>query len=536
MRLFVLSLCLHLSLGLWAKNVSLGQLKQDRACYDVMHYDIQLRVDPMQKYIKGSNTMRITMLSNSKVLRIDLMSYMQVTALQLDAVDYPYERKQDHLLLKFKQPLQKDELHQVKIEFSGYPKTALRAPWDGGFVWSEDDYHRAWVGMACEGIGPSSWLPCKDHWSDEAEQMDMHIEVPASLMGISNGRLVSTETLDSNWQRFNWHVASPINGYNISVNVGAYTHLSDTFYGQQKVDLDYYVLDYNSAIAERHFMQVDKMHQAFEKYFGPYPFAKDGYKLVETPYWGMEHQSCVAYGNHYKNNNFGFDFIIVHESGHEWFANSLTADDPADMWIHESFTTYSEALYVEHCMGKKAALEYLWSQRGQIKNQAPMQGPRGQYYHGSDNDIYYKGTWMLHTMRSMLNNDSLWFATLKQLAITYQKRIVNTKTVIAFFNQATQRNWQSFFDLYLYQSKLPKLSVKTLEGKDGTNVYSLSLSHYASKTPLPIVVQLPSGASQTWLLSKQPLSITLPNTFDWISQVKANYLLDWAAYPNEAEL
>ncbi|MEN9737988.1 MAG: hypothetical protein RLZZ318_21, partial [Bacteroidota bacterium] len=320
MRLFVLGLCLHLSLGLWAKNVSLGQLKQDRACYDVMHYDIQLRVDPQHKHIKGSNTMRITMQSNSKVLRIDLMSYMQVTGLQLDAVDYPFERKQDHLLLKFKQPLQKEEVHQIKILFSGYPKTALRAPWDGGFVWSEDDYHRAWVGMACEGIGPSSWLPCKDHWSDEAEQMDMHLEVPAALMGISNGRLVSTETLDSNWQRFNWHVASPINGYNISVNVGAYTHLSDTFYGQQKVDLDYYVLDYNSAIAERHFMQVDKMHQAFEKYFGPYPFAKDGYKLVETPYWGMEHQSCVAYGNHYKNNNFGFDFIIVHESGHEWFA------------------------------------------------------------------------------------------------------------------------------------------------------------------------------------------------------------------------
>jgi aminopeptidase N len=525
MRLFVLGLCLHLSLGLWAKNVSLGQLKQDRACYDVMHYDIQLRVDPQHKHIKGSNTMRITMQSNSKVLRIDLMSYMQVTGLQLDAVDYPFERKQDHLLLKFKQPLQKEEVHQIKILFSGYPKTALRAPWDGGFVWSEDDYHRAWVGMACEGIGPSSWLPCKDHWSDEAEQMDMHLEVPAALMGISNGRLVSTETLDSNWQRFNWHVASPINGYNISVNVGAYTHLSDTFYGQQKVDLDYYVLDYNSAIAERHFMQVDKMHQAFEKYFGPYPFAKDGYKLVETPYWGMEHQSCVAYGNHYKNNNFGFDFIIVHESGHEWFANSLTADDPADMWIHESFTTYSEALYVEHCMGKKTALEYLWSQRGQIKNQAPMQGPRGQYYHGSDNDIYYKGTWMLHTMRSMLNNDSLWFATLKQMNQKYFHHIVKTEDIIQFFNSNTGFNWDLFFNQYMYKSSLPELEIKQLLLDNGNIRYTLKLESDVKDLNIPLNIKLPNDQTITVVLSQKSVVIELDNRFDIYAYIEANYLL-----------
>ena len=528
-----MGLCLQ---GLFANNASIGYLGKDRSCYDVKHYAITVKIDPSLKRISGSNDMAINVLSYTKLLRIDLMPTMQVDYLSFDGQAKPFVRKKDHVLLRFEQALKTGDQHQIKIAFNGAPRVAEHAPWDGGFVWSLDDYNRPWVGMACESLGPSSWLPCKDHWSDEAEQMDMCIIVPKSLTGVSNGRLVSVQTIDSNWHAFNWHVSSPINGYNISINVGAYTHLSDTFKGQETVDLDYYVLDYNSAKAERHFLQVDKMHQAFEHYFGPYPFAKDGYKLVETPYWGMEHQSCVAYGNQYKNNAFGFDFIIVHESGHEWFANSITADDPADMWIHESFTTYSEALYVEYFMGKQAANEYLWTQRSKISNKAPMQGPRGMYYHGSDNDIYYKGTWMLHTMRHMLNNDSLWFATLKQLNNTFKHSIVNTQQIIAFFNQVTGFNWQSFFDLYLFKSQLPVLDVRYTEGNDGMNVYHLKLSHCSAKTQLPIVVKMPSGESQTWMLSKQERSITLPNNFDWISQVKANYLLDWSAYPNESEL
>jgi len=318
-----------------------------------------------------------------------------------------------------------------------------------------------WVGLACESIGANIWLPCKDHWSDEADSMDMHLTVPSALVGVSNGKLLSMYNEDEGYKTYNWQVKNTINNYNISINIGKYTLIQDTFNGINNIALNYYVLNYNKDKATQYFKQVKTMLRAFEHYFGKYPFAADGYKLVETPYWGMEHQSCIAYGNNYKNNAFGFDFIIVHESGHEWFANSITASDAADMWIHESFTTYSESLFVEYTQGKNKAVEYLISQRNKIKNLSAIQGPKNIFYHGQlDSDMYYKGTWMLHTMRTVLNNDSLWFKTLFKFSAAYYHQIISSAQVLAFFNQETNYNWNAFFTQYLTTTKIPVLQVK----------------------------------------------------------------------------
>jgi aminopeptidase N len=259
--------------------------------------------------------------------------------------------------------------------------------------------------------------------------MDMHLIVPAHLTGVSNGKLMGETNLQNGWKQFDWKVRNTINNYNISVNVAAYEHIHDTYEARftnnlEPLQLDYYVLAYNREKAEQHFRQTHKMLEAFERYFGAYPFWEDGYKLVETPYWGMEHQSCVAYGNDYKDNRWGFDFIIVHESGHEWFGNSISAVDPAEMWIHESFTTYTEALYVEYFMGYESSIKYLKEQRKNIENKEPMIGPYDVYYHGhKDNDIYYKGTWMLHTLRSTIDDDTLWFGLIRDFSLTFKNRM-----------------------------------------------------------------------------------------------------------------
>jgi aminopeptidase N len=262
--------------------------------------------------------------------------------------------------------------------------------------------------------------------------MDMYLSVPDTLLGVSNGRLKDV-VKSTNQTTYHWQVLNPINNYNITINIGDYVLISDTFHGKNTLSLDYYVLRYNVEKARKHFQEVDTMLRAFEQYFGAYPFPEDGYKLVETPYWGMEHQSCVAYGNKYRYNEYGFDFIIVHESGHEWFANSITAADPADLWIHESFTTYSEALYVEYTQGKGRSLSYLQMQREKVVNKFPMQGPKHQNYHGwKDNDIYYKGSWVLQTLRYSVNNDSLWFLMLRELSAKFRHQLISTDDIVQF--------------------------------------------------------------------------------------------------------
>lgn len=509
-----------------AKRKDIGKLVFERTCFDVVHYDIQVKLSPNEKFISGSNRIEFKMLENASKIQLDYTKNMNLDSARFMDKPIAFKRKGNILLFDFPAGLLKNSSYTLLLYFSGKPLEAKLAPWDGGFVWRKDRNGYDWVGLACEGLGASAWLPCKDHWSDEADGADITLIVPKDLTGVSNGKLIDEKIVDSAYKAFHWRVVNPINNYNISINVGRYVNFKDTFSGINLLPLSYYVLDYNLASAEKHFLQVHGMLEAFEHYFGQYPFKDDSYKLVETPYWGMEHQSCIAYGNNYKNNNFGFDFIIIHESGHEWYANSITASDAADMWIHESFTTYAEALYLEYKTNRTTSIEYLLGQKKKIVSKHPMQGPRGVFYHGrTDSDIYYKGTWMLNTMRSVLNNDSLWFACLKEMNLKYFHKIVGTEEIIQYFNSKTAYNWNLFFKQYLYGKNIPELEIKQLLLDNGNIRYTLTLESDVKDLKLPLNIKLPNGQTITVVVSDKSVVLELDNRFDLYAFIEANYLL-----------
>jgi aminopeptidase N len=363
-------------------------------------------------------------------------------------------------------------IDSIQFFYSGNPIVAKNAPWDGGFVFTKDQEGNPWIAVAVQGTGASLWYPNKDHQSDEPEEVLIEAAVPNGLMNVSNGRFLGKKELANGYTQWNWKVNSPINNYNIVLNIGNYVHFNDKF---KDLDLDYFVLPYNKEKAKTHFEEVKDMMACFYEKFGPYPFEEDGFKLVETPYLGMEHQSAVAYGNKYRKGYLGtdlsgtgigmkWDFIIIHETGHEWFGNSITAADIADMWIHEGFTTYSEAVYIECRWGKAAALDYLNGIRRNIGNNATLIGKYGVNHEGSG-DMYFKGANLLNTIRSIYDDDELWWKTLKDYTLTYRHKIISTNDTEAFFDKATPVDLEPVFDQYLRHSAIPQLQLKT-EGKN----------------------------------------------------------------------
>ncbi len=491
-----------------------GRLTPERTCFDVRYQEISVRVFPETQSITVNNRLQFLVVRDCRQIQLDLFEQMHLDSIVFNNHTLSYKRKVNTVYVYFPEKIHKGEWAEISVYASGKPIVAKKAPWDGGFVWSKDDAGKSWIGLACEGLGASCWLPCKDHWSDEADSVDVRLQVPQGLVGVSNGKLIGEKLVDNGFKEFHWQVRNPINNYNISVNIADYVHLSDVYNGAVSIPLNYYVLNKNKLKAEAHFKQVSTMLDAFNQYFGNYPFSEDGYKLVETPYWGMEHQSCVGYGNNYQNNKWGFDFIIVHESGHEWFGNSVTASDPGDMWIHESFTTYSEALYVEYKDGRNQAEAYLQSQYPGISNKLPVVGPYNVYFHGrTDNDIYYKGSWMLHTLRNVIDNDTLWFNTLRSFAATFEKKNIDTRTVIDFFNRNTQRNLGLFFKQYLYTASLPVFEYKIEAQEDGRLVMSYRWKNAVSGFDMPVKITVTKGLYETVVPSQKWQLIDL-NYFD----------------------
>ena len=443
-----------------------GSLRQERD-YDVLKYHLQVQIDPEEKYISGFNTISFKTEKELPVMQIDLFENMKIDSILHKNETLSYSRKFNAVFVEFNDTLKATEKDSVQVFYSGNPIVAKNAPWDGGFVFEKDKEGNPWIAVAVQGTGASLWYPNKDHQSDEPEEALIEIAIPNGLTNVSNGRAIDTLDLGNGYTRWSYQVTNPINNYDIVFNIGNYVHFHDTF---QDLDLDYYVLPYNLEKAKKQFEEVKPMMAAFYDKFGEYPFKEDGYKLVETPYLGMEHQSAVAYGNQYKMGYLGrdlsktgiglkWDFIIIHESGHEWFGNSITANDIADMWIHEGFTTYSEAVYIESRWGKEEALEYLKGIRGTIGNKSPIIGDYGVNSEGSG-DMYSKGANLLNTLRSIYHNDELWWKTLKDYSITYKHKSVDTKTVEDFFDASTTVDLKPIFDQYLRHSAIPILQFK----------------------------------------------------------------------------
>src|SRR5438105_8886333 len=354
----------------------------------------------------------------------------------------------------------------ISVYYHGKPTVAVRPPWDGGFVWARDSLARRWIVTADEGLGASVWWPNKDLLSDEPDSQRVAITVPDSLYDASNGRLRSTTTNSDSSVTYEWFVSNPINNYDVAVNAGRYAHFSDVYEGEKgKLTLDFYPLDYHADTARRQFQQVVPLMRCFEHWFGPYPWYADGYKLVETPHLGMEHQSAVAYGNHYLNGYLGrdlsgtglglqWDFIIVHESDHEWWGNNISAQDHADMWLHESFANYAEGIYTECRLGKSAGAAYMIGARRGVRNDKPIVPAFGVNAQGSG-DMYPKGGNMLHTIRTIIDDDAKWRDILRGLNKTFYHQTVTGKQVEDYISREAGIGLSKVFAQYLSTTKIP---------------------------------------------------------------------------------
>ena len=472
-----------------------GSITAERSWWDLTYYHLNIKVEPEIKFISGSNTIQYKVVDTQKGLQIDLQPPLKITKVVQDGEELEVNHDGNAHYIKLKSLQNIGSIKTIEIFYEGNPKEAVRAPWDGGFSWKKDDNGNDFVATSCQGLGASVWWPCKDHMYDEVDSMLISVNTPKGLMNVSNGRLRSIEQYGDT-KTFSWFVDNPINNYGVNVNIGDYAHFSEVYDGENgNLDMDYYVLKDNLEKAKEHFKDAPKMMKAFEYWFGPYPFYKDGFKLVEVPYLGMEHQSSVTYGNKYMKGYLGrdlsgtgwglkFDFIIIHESGHEWFANNITYKDIADMWIHEGFTAYSENLFVDYYYGKEASSDYVIGTRQNIRNDRPIIGYYNVNKEGSG-DMYPKGANMLHTLRQLLENDKKWRQILRGLNRTFYHQTVTTQQIEDYLSKETGIDLTAFFNQYLRTTEIPTLEYK-IENKE----LKYRWTHIVDQFDMPVQVTI----------------------------------------------
>lgn len=510
-----------------------GSNHELRKNWNVLKYELTIEPNFQEKTIQGINEITYFEETMSKLIQIDLQEPMI-----LDSV------KQGDALLSFSKDGARyiimvydtaADLHyrvppgirSLKLFFHGQPTIAKRAPWDGGWVWQKDAAGNPWVSVACQSNGASLWFPCKDYMGDKADSgVVMHLITPQNLIGIGNGRLISTQSLNNGKVQYTWEVKSSISSYNIIPYFGRYQHFSDTLHGLNGVlDLNYYVLPENFSKAQQQFKQTKSVIHGMEYWAGPYPFYQDGFKLVEAPYLGMEHQSNVAYGNGYTNGYKGmdlsktgvglkWDFIIMHEGAHEWFGNAITASDIAYLWIHEGFTTYAEVLYSDYLLGEEAGKKYLTGTYNRILNKDPIEG-HPDVHHEGDGDMYPKGAALVHILRHLLPKDKSFREVQKNMIQTFKDTTITSKDLLAFWNKESGRDLSPIFRQYLQTTMVP-----TLEWKKTSKGVKYRWTNCVDGFDLPLIVMdgkkkqhtiYPSGSWQT--NKKVKKSINVMNDF-----------------------
>lgn len=491
-----------------------GSITPERAWWDVKQYRLDVKVNPADSTISGSNTICYKVLKSYNRMQIDLQKPMEIYKVTQDGKELKHTRDGNAFFIQLETPQNIGEDKELIVFYGGKPKIAVNPPWDGGITWSKDKNGNPFIASTCQGLGASVWWPNKDHMYDEVENMYISVNVPMNLTDVSNGRLQSVKDMKDGTRTFTWYVSNPINNYGVNINIGDYVNFSEVFKGEKgNLDCNYYVLKDNLAKAKMQFKDGARMLKAFEHWFGPYPFYEDSYKLVEAPYLGMEHQSSVTYGNDFANGYRGrdlsdsgwglkFDYIIIHESGHEWFANNITYKDIADMWIHESFTTYSECLFVEYYYGKEAGNAYARGLRKGIHNTKTIIGKYDVNNEGSG-DMYPKGANMLHTLRQIVNDDEKWRTILRGLSSTFYHQTVTTKQIEDFLSQAVGLDLKPFFDQYLRDTRIP-----TFEYKVQGNNLEYRWTNCVPDFNMPVKVTL--NGKEQWLT---------PQT-DWIIMLK----------------
>ncbi|WP_167343030.1 M1 family metallopeptidase [Nonlabens sp. SY33080] len=494
-----------------------GGITPERAWWELQRYDLSAKVEPDEKFISGSNQITYKVLASNNKMQIDLQEPMLITKVVQNDKELKFTRDGNvyYILLQDKQLVATTKT--ITVFFKGHPREAKNAPWDGGFSWKKDEKGNHFIATSNQGLGASVWWPCKDHMYEEAKGMTISVNVPSNLMNVSNGRLIKVKELIDNTTTYTWQVTNPINNYGVNINIGNYTHFGEVYSGEKgDLHMDYYVLEHHLEKAKNHFTDAPKMMKAFEHWFGPYPFYEDSFKLVEVPYLGMEHQSSVTYGNKFKQGYLGrdlsgtgwglkFDFIIIHEAGHEWFANSITNKDIADMWIHESFTAYSESLFLDYYYGKQAAQEYIIGTRRTIQNDRPLIGHYNVNHEGSG-DMYYKGANLLHTIRTLVDDDDKWRSILRDMNKTFYHQTVTTKQIEDFLIEKTSIALQKVFDQYLRDTRIPKLVLKSKGNKlvyyweNTVDDFSMPVDVYIGNNKQRII---PTTKKQTMKLSSK---------------------------------
>ncbi|MEP7143754.1 MAG: M1 family metallopeptidase [Ferruginibacter sp.] len=459
-----------------------GTYGPGRDWWDALKYDLHVKFDINDSTVSGYNLIQLKVLKKGKSLQIDLQEPLFIDSVLYSINKSELQKINANDIVKdgnayfisgnyFSVPDTNFPIFYLSVYYHGKPRIAKHPPWDGGLILKKDKNNDPWVSIACQGLGASVWYPCKDHQSDKPDSAEMHITIPDTLVCVGNGRLRDTKMNGNGTATFDWAVVNPINNYCLIPSIGKYVHFNEIYKGEKgNLDMDYWVLNYNLDKAKKQFADAPRMMKAFEYWFGPYPFYEDGYKLVESPHLGMEHQSATAYGNGYQNGYLGrdlsgtgwglkWDFIIVHESGHEWFANNITSKDIADMWVHEGFTNYSETLFTEYYYGKEAATAYITGIRKNIANDIPIIGMYNVNKEGSS-DMYYKSANMLHTIRQIINDDSLFRKILRGLNSNFYHQTVTSKQVENYISNQSKTDFSKVFDQYLRTVQIPVLEYK----------------------------------------------------------------------------
>lgn len=532
MRFTISVFCFIFALSVPAQNITRqdslrGSITPQRAWWDLVHYDLSVAVLPASKTIKGTNVVTYKVLeAGTTELQIDLQSPMQLTAIMQDGRSLKVRSEGSAHFIQLEAPQTVGDLKSISLKFEGPPVIAERPPWDGGFTWQKDRNGVDFIATSNQGIGSSIWWPNRDHPADEVDSLDMHVTVPKHLVDVSNGRLIRIDS-NATTKTYHWQVKNPINNYAVNLNIGDYVHWEEVYAGEKgPLDMSYWVLRQDEAKARKQFKQAPMMMEAFEHWFGPYPFYEDGFKLVQAPYLGMEHQSSVTYGNQFENGYLGsdlsgtglglkFDFIIIHESGHEWFANSITNKDVADMWVHEGFTAYSENLFLDYHFGKKEAAAYVIGTRRNLRNDQPVIGTYN-VNRGGSGDMYYKGSNLLHNLRTIVDDDVLWRATLRGLNKEFYHQTVTSSMVENYLSNALQRDLAPMFDQYLRTTKIPTFEYQIVK-REMQYRYRDVVKGFTM--PIKILINneeqwlIPTDQWQTIKVPKKTSSISVPNDF-----------------------
>lgn len=493
-----------------------GSLTPGRACYDVNYYDINVKIDPDKKIISGFVSTYFTVTKKTVFIQIDLAPQFQISRVEENGKPLYYSRNHTAILIKPETDYEPNEKHVIKVIYSGEPKIAKDPPWKGGFVWKKDKSGKHWCAVACEGEGAWSWLPIKGYLGDEPDSIETHFTVPSNLQCVSNGILTGTDAIDGNWTCFSRKVHYPINPYNITYYIGDFKKIEMPYVTADKIEmsLEFFVLEANYEKAKEHFKQTTTILKVYEECFGPYPWPKDGYRLIESPYAGMEHQSAIAYGNGYKNTyKEDFDDIILHETAHEWWGNAVSVSDFSDIWIHEGLASYAEALYIEKTKGYKPYVDYVWGQGMFTFNKSPLILPKGVFYWNyKDGDVYMKGSAAIHTLRNIFDDDYFFLKALREFNMENRYKNVSTVDFFTFMKTKTKENLDPFIRQYFYKRESPLLCWNFTTDSDGKDIFVCFFERVGSDFAMPVTIEQNGRRYKVMAGGREKAYIKLPNS------------------------